>query len=156
MKKILVILSILTVVIGILMIGGGAAGLALTYVHVARENITTTDDASIPSTPVRGPFTLKAQADIIREHVLHSTGGKTFAEMPGRIPQVDEDGKQVLGEDGKPVMVANEARNIWITATTLTTALNLAIISYALSGLVLFLGLVFFMIGIILDTLNRK
>lgn len=29
-----------------------------------RENITTADDASLPGVPVRGPFTLKAQADL--------------------------------------------------------------------------------------------
>ena len=69
----------------------------------------------------------KPRADIIRVHTLRMTGGKTFSEMPRQIPKLDETGKQILDEEGKAVMTANTARDIWITATTLITALNLPI-----------------------------
>jgi len=156
MKKILLISSFLAVIVGIIFVGGGAWGIMYTYSNVARENITTPDDATIASTPVRGPFTLKAQADIIRFHVLSMTEGKTYAEMPRQIPKLDSGGKPILGEDGKPVMVANTARDTWITATTLITALNLGIFAYAFSAAVLLLGLFIVLTGVIFYVLGRK
>jgi len=125
MKTLLKVSSILSIVAGLLLVAGGIWGITFTYQNIAKENIVTPTDARIPEKPVRGPFTLKAQADIIREHALKSTGGKTFAEMPHQIPKLDENGQPVLGADGKPVMISNTARDIWITVTTLTTALNL-------------------------------
>lgn len=151
----LLVSSFLAVVVGLVLVGGGVWGLVFTYKNVARENITTPDDASIPGVPVRGPFTLKAQADIIRVHTLRMTGGKTFAEMPRQIPKLDESGKPILDKDGKPEMTANAVRDIWITATTLITALNLGIIAYVFSGFVLLLGLFFVWTGIIFYVLSR-
>ncbi len=156
MKKILSISSVLAIIAGLMLVGSGIWGITFTYANVARENITTPDDASIPGVPVRGPFTLKAQADIMRVHTLRMTGGKTFAEMPRQIPKLDENGKQMVGEDGKPVMTANTARDIWITATTLITALNLGIIAYSFAGFVLLFGLFSIWIGVVFYTLRRK
>ena len=125
MKKLLITSSVLMIVVGIVMIGGGLLGIAVIYQNVIQEKIVTPDDASIPNVPVRGPFTLKAQADIIKQHTLRMTNGQVFAEMPRQVPKLDANGNPVLGNDGKPVMVANTSRDIWITATTLTTALHL-------------------------------
>ncbi len=141
---------IIIVIIGFMLMAGGLWGLAFTYRNVAREKIITPADAAIPGVPVRGPWTLKAQADIIRTHALRSTGGLTFAEMPRQIPQVNANGTPVLGADGQPVLVANEARDLWITATTLITALNLGIMAYAFFSLAFVLGLVMLSISLIL------
>jgi len=84
------------------------------------------------------------------------TGGKTFSEMPRQIPKLDETGKQILDEEGKAVMAANTARDIWITATTLITALNLGIFAYAFAGLTLLFGLFSILTGVIFYTLSRK
>lgn len=149
MKKFLIKTSWLAIIAGIIMLIVGAWGIFFTYKNVARENISTPDDASIPEAKVRGPFTLKSQADIIRKHTLKSTQGKTYAEMPRQIQKLDMDGNPVLGEDGKPIMIPNDARNIWITATTLTTALNLGIVTYSFSGLVLLLGLISIWTGVV-------
>lgn len=148
-KKLIASVSILVLIAGILLVAAGTWGIVYTYVNVAREKIVAPEDAAFPEKPVRGPFTLKAQADIIRFHMLRTTGGKTFAEMPRQIPKVDENGKPVLDLSGKAVMTANTARDLWITATTLTTALNLALISYAVSALAVFLGIIFILIGIL-------
>lgn len=155
MIKLLKFTSIVTIVLGILMVCAGLWGAIYISQQVSAEKIITTDDASIPGTPVRGPFTLKAQADVIRHHTLTMTGGKTFAEMSRQIEKVDENGKPIVGSDGKPVMVANTARDIWITATTLTTALNLGIISYVFASLVSVLGILFALIGITLYSQSR-
>ncbi len=156
MKKLLKFSSFLATAAGILMLIGGAWGIYFTYQNVTQEKIVTPSDASIPNTPVKGPFTLKAQAEIIRKHTLRITEGKTFAEMPGTIPQLDESGNPVLNEQGKPIMVPNTARDIWITATTLRTALSLALVAYALSALAFFLGLMSIGIGIVFYALSKK
>src|SRR3989344_5623044 len=156
MKKLLMISSVLAVVAGIIMALGGICGIVFTYNKVARENITTPDDASIPNAPVRGPLTLKAQADIIRTHTLKSTGDKTYSEMPSKIPKLDQNGTPILDENGATVMVPNDARNIWVTATTLITALNLGIITYVFSGLILLFGLISIWTGIIFHAFSNK
>src|SRR3989344_8626085 len=134
MKKMLTVTAILAIVAGVVMVGGGVFGIVFTYKSVAQEKITTPEDASIPKALVSGPLTVKDKADVIREHTLKNTGGKVYAEMPGQIPKLDADGKPVVDADGKPVTVSNPARTIWITAMTLTTALNLGILSYAFSA----------------------
>ena len=149
MKQLLIISSILAICVGIILVLGGTGGIMFTYQNVAREKIVTTEDSSIPNTPVRDPMTLKAQADVIRKHVLETTKGKTYAEMPREVAQVDATGSAVLDNDGKPVMIPNAARNIWITAMTLTTALNLGIIAYLVSGLTILFGLSSIWIGVV-------
>ena len=109
-----------------------------------------------PLAEAKLPDALLWQREIIREHTLTSTKGLTFAEMPRTIPKLDEAGNQIIGEDGKPIMVLNTARDIWITATTLTTALNLGIMSYAFSALIIFIGLVTIWFGTLFRVLVRK
>ena len=156
MKKLLKISSPLVIIVGIIMVVGGIWGVSFTYSNVVREKITTPDDASIPGVLVRGPFTLKSQADIIRTHTLNSTNGKTFAEMPSKVPELDQNGKPVLDENGESIMVANTSRNIWITATTLITALNFAIVAYAFSSFIILFGLVSVWVGLLFIFISRR
>lgn len=156
MKKILGFTSVLAIIAGTIMIIGGLWGIVFTYKNVARENITTPDDASIPSSPVRGPLTLHSQAEIIREHVLHTTNGLMYSEMPQKIAKLDQAGNAILDENGEPVMVSNDARSIWITATTLITALHLGVITYVFSGLIVLLGLISIWTGIIFRILKKR
>lgn len=148
--------SVLIIILGVLLLIGGLWGVGFTYRSVAREKITTPTDAAIPGVPVRGPLTLKAQADIIFAHTLNSTDGKTFAEMPRQIAKLDAAGNPVLNEKGEPVMVANAARDIWITSTTLRMALNLALIAYAVSGLAAVIGLAIIGLGFLSLAFARR
>ena len=156
MKNLLRVSSALAAIAGLVLVAGGIWGICFTYGNIARENIVTPDDARIPHRQVRGPLTLKAQADVIRHHVLEMTGGKTYAEMPRQVPQIDESGKQVLDSEGKPVMVANTARDIWITATALTTALNLGIVTYVFSALTFFFGLISLWTAVVFYALSKR
>src|SRR3989338_6813598 len=101
MKKMLSVSSLLAIIAGLVLVGSGVWGIVFTYTNVAKENITTPDDASIPGVLVRGPFTLKAQSDIIRVHTLRMTEGKTFAKMPRQIPKLDVEDKPILHKNVK-------------------------------------------------------
>lgn len=156
MKRMLKTSANLALLAGVVLVLGALWAMNFTYQNVARENIVTPEDASIPSTPVRGPFTLKAEADIIREHTLHSTGGLTYAEMPREVPKLDSSGNPVLDGSGEQVMVPNDARNIWVTATALMTALNLGIVTYAFSLFILLFGLVSIWTGLTFKGLSKR
>lgn len=76
--------------------------------------------------------------------------------MPREVPQVDEAGQPLLDEEaGEPVMGPNEARNSWITATTLTTSLGLGILAYGLSAFAIFVGLTLLAVGFARFRLRR-
>ena len=156
MKKLLITSAVLAIVAGIVLVAGGVWGIYFTYKNIAEEKIVTPKDSAIPEQPVRGPLTLKAQADIIREHTLKMTGGKTFSEMSRQIPKLDENGNPVLDTESNPVMVANTARDIWITATTLITALHLGVLTYVFSGIVLLLGFISIWTGVVFYALSRE
>lgn len=156
MKRFLFVSSVLSVLAGIVLAAGGAWGIYFTYRNVSDEKIITPPDAHISGKPVRGIFTLKAQSDIIREHTLKMTGGKTFAEMPRQIPKLDDKGNPVLDTEGNPVMTTNTARDIWITAITLVTALRLGIFAYVFSGMILLLGFISIWTGIVFYALSRR
>ena len=87
---------------------------------------------------------------------MRMTDGKTFSEMPRQIPKLDDNGKPVLDAEGNPIMVANTARDIWITATTLITALHLGVLTYVFSGMVLLFGLISIWTGVVFYALSRE
>lgn len=133
MKKLLKISSWLAVMVGLVLVAGGLWAISFTYQNVSREKIVTPDDATIPGAPVAGPWTLKAQADVIRHHALEGSGGLTYAEMSREDPK----------------------RATWVTATTLITALNLGIITYLFSGLILLFGLISIWTGGVFRALSK-
>jgi len=68
----------------------------------------------------------RAFASYMRIHTLEATGGLTYAAMP-RYASADGKGTSdiaaaVTGPSGKPL--DNPLRNLWVTETALTTALN--------------------------------
>jgi len=89
-------------------------------------------DVEVPSAAVAGrKIDTGAEAhtfaQYMRIHVLEDTGGRVYAEM-GRFldkngrPTSDESRAAVDSKTGEPV--PNGAKNIWVTETALTTALN--------------------------------
>lgn len=154
-RRLLAIVGILTLVVGIGSFAGGIFGAVYTWNQAASENITTPDDAVFPEVPLRGPFTMWAQADIIEHHQLEATEGLRYSEMPRQVASVDEAGNPVIGEDGEPVMVANAARASWINATALITALNVGLLAYALSAFALVVGITMIASGVTFLSLRK-
>jgi hypothetical protein len=145
--RLITVVAITAIVIGLGSVAGGIAGAVYTYDQAATQQILTPDDAALPGVPVRGPISMWAQQDIITQHQLEGTGGLYYAEMPREVPVVDEAGEPVLDEAGEPVMGPNQARASWITATTLTTTLQLGIMAYALAAFAVVVGLVLALTG---------
>lgn len=97
----------------------------------------------------------KAFAGYMRIHALEGSGGLTYAEMgrfavPDGNPAGTSDAAAALKDDaGNPV--TNSARNTWVTATALTTALNVSYMAeqLALFGMVVGIALLLSGIGFI-------
>src|SRR3954462_6065489 len=96
---------------------------------LGREQIVGTPDSTIPGQLVNTGAEAQAFAKVMRKHTLEATAGKTYAQMPRFLDKAgkgtdDEKAAAVDPKSGAPV--ANPARNIWVTSTALTTALNTA------------------------------
>jgi hypothetical protein len=107
----------------------------------AGEQVTTGDQA-------------RAFAKIMRMHTLEATGGLTYAEMgryqsaatPGDQKGTNDETAAAKDENGNPI--ANGARNIWVTETALTTALNTSYMAERLSVFGLVVGSALLLSGI--------
>jgi hypothetical protein len=152
------------IVFGAGSIVAGALGFAEVRDTIARENITATDDAQEqgadlePGEPIDTGAEAKEFAKIIRAHVLESTGGRTYAEM-GRFltetgEETNDEAEAAVDENGNPV--SNGLRNLWVTATSLTTALNTAFLAerIALFSIVMGAALLLTGIGFLVLTLS--
>ena len=74
--------GILGIVGGILLIVVGVIAWIGVTNQLSAENITIPDDAAaFQGQQVTGPFTAFVQADIINQHALEASGGKTYAEL---------------------------------------------------------------------------
>jgi hypothetical protein len=115
---------------------GLPAGIKLPTVDVAGKAIDTGDRA-------------RAFASYMRIHALEATGGLTYAQMPH---YATADGKgtndptKAVQENGRPV--DNAARNVWVTETALTTALNTSYMAEQLAIFGIVVGVALLLSGI--------
>ncbi len=104
----------------------------------------------------------RAFAQVIHEHALESSGGLTYSQM-GRFVSADDpkspagtsdEAAALKDEQGNPV--SNSARNTWVTATALSTALNMSYMAeqMALFGIVVGIALLLSGIGFIVLALG--
>ena len=86
----------------------------------------------------------RAFAEVIHEHALEGSGGLTYAQLGRFVSAADPDNPAGTSDeaaalkDAKGVPISNSARNTWITATALSTALNMSYMAeqMALFGIV--------------------
>ena len=119
--------------------------------ELGREQIVGTPDSTIPNQLVNTGSEAQAFAKTMRKHTLEATGGKTYAQMP-RFATTDgkgtNDEKAALKDEKSGRPVDNPARNIWITETALTTALNTAYFAESTATFVIIMGIAMLLTGI--------
>lgn len=126
--------SVILIAFGAGSIGISVKGLNDVRGRLADQKITATPDAAEitngalkPGQKIDTGAEAKAFADIMEFHALESTDGKRFAEM-GRFltPEGKDTSDEALAakdpKTGRPV--ENGLRNLWVTQTALSTALN--------------------------------
>ena len=119
----------------------GLTGVDVPSCDVAGEPIDTGDEA-------------RCFSQYLRIHALESSGGLTYAEM-GRFLAADDpenpagtsDPEAALtDEEGNPV--PNASRNTWVTATALSTALNVSYMAERLALFGIIVGIALILTGI--------
>jgi len=171
-----IVASVMLIVAGAVSIGAGALGVTQVRNALSAEKIVGSPDMTptaitaeakdaglnlatldIPNQAVAGQTIdtgseAQAFAGYMRIHALEASGGQVYAEM-GRF--LDANGKATNDEalaakdpTGQPVQ--NQARNLWVTETALTTALNtsffaerVGIFTLAIGGALLLTGIGF-------------
>jgi len=111
----------------------------------AGEQVTTGDQA-------------RAFAQVIHEHALEGSDGLTYSQMgrfvaaddPENLAGTSDEEAALKDEEGNPV--PNTARNTWVTATALSTALNTAYMAenLAIFGIVVGFALLLTGFGLVL------
>ena len=118
---------------------------------LAREQIVGTPDSTIPNQLVNTGSEAQAFAKVMRKHTLEATGGQTYAQMP-RFATADgkgtNDAKAALKNPKGGTPVDNPARNIWVTETALTTALNTAYFAESVATFAIVMGIALLLSGI--------
>jgi uncharacterized membrane protein len=80
-------LGTLVAVIGVLMIVAGGVTWFMVQEELSEARIVVAEDADmLAGDEVDGPLSAYAQAEIIDEHALEATGGKTYAELDREDP----------------------------------------------------------------------
>jgi hypothetical protein len=88
-------------------------------------------------------------ADYMRIHAYEASGGVPYSQMP-RYATADgkgtNDATKALQQNGRPV--DNAARNVWVTETALSTALNVSYMAEQLARFGMVVGIALLLSGI--------
>ena len=155
MKKLLeyggIAASVLLIAFGIGAAVVGINGRSQVRSDLAREQIVGTPDSTIPNQLVNTGGEAQAFAKVMRKHTLEATGGKTYAQMP-RFATADgkgtNDAKAALKNPKGGTPLDNPVRNIWVTETALTTALNTAYFAESTATFVIVMGIAMLLSGV--------
>jgi hypothetical protein len=151
------------IIFGVVAIFMGVSGYNTTRDSIKAEGITfgTADDPAVAKyaeqwagEQVATGDQARAFAKVMRVHTLESTGGLTYAAMgryqsaakPGDPAGTSDENAAAKDDSGQPI--ANGARNIWVTETALTTALNMSYMAERLSVFGLVVGIALLLTGI--------
>jgi hypothetical protein len=157
-----IVASVILIAFGIGAIAIGVSGYNTVRDEIAAQKIVAGDDAAEltngrlqPGDEITTGAEARAFADIMEYHTLDATQGRRYAEM-GRFltPEGKDTSDEALAAktpEGRPV--ENGLRNMWVTETALTTALNtaffaerVAIFSIVMGAALLLTGIGFFVL----------
>jgi hypothetical protein len=153
----------LLILFGVVALFMGANGLNTTRDSIKAEGITfgSADDPAVAKyasqwagQQVTNGDQARAFAKVMRVHTLEATGGLAYSQM-GRYQsaakpddQAGTNDETAAAKDANGQPVANGARNIWVTETALTTALNMSYMAERLSVFGLVVGIALLLTGI--------
>jgi hypothetical protein len=121
------VLATLVAIAGVLMIAAGAVTWFVVRDQLAAEQIVVAEDADLMAgEKVEGPITAYAQADIINQHALEGSDGRTYAQ----IPREEE-----------------EARGTVMTASFLRASLFTSVVSFGVAAMAAGIGLIFILVS---------
>ena len=143
--------SIVLIAFGVGAIVTGFTGRDQVRTELAREQIVGTPDSTIAGQKVDTGAEAQAFAKVMRKHTLEATGGQTYSQMGQFLdkagkPTSDEKAAAVDPKTNKPV--SNPARQIWVTETALTTALNTAYFAESVSMFAIVMGFALLLVGV--------
>ena len=141
----------------------GVNGFTTVRDSIKQEQITfgTADDPAVAKyaeqwagEQVKTGDQARAFAQVMRMHTLESTEGLTYAQLgrfqsaakPDDPAGTSDEAAAAKDESGQPI--SNGARNIWVTETALTTALNTAYMAERLAVFGLVVGVALLLTGI--------
>jgi len=117
--------SIASILLGILLIVGGAGTWLVVSNTLGDQKITTSDDACLPGRTVADPFTAYCQAKVIETHTLESTDGLYYAELDREDPR----------------------REIALTSSFLQASLFTSVLAFGVAAMSVGMGILFVFIG---------
>lgn len=120
------ITSIVAIVLGALMIVGGAATWFTVSSKLSDQRITVSEDGCLGGREVAGPFTAYCQAAVIDAHTLEATGGKTYAELDREDP----------------------LREMAMNSAFLQSSLFTSVVAYGVAAMAAAMGVLFVLIGL--------
>ena len=139
-----IVAAVVLIAFGIGAIAMGINGRSTVQSNLAQEQITFGDaskDATVPAKYsgqlVNTGDKARAFAQMMRHHTLEATQGLTYSQMGRFAAKAGTPAKLTDGQggtndpmyaatDAKGAPVSNSARDLWVTETALTTALNTA------------------------------
>ena len=119
--------SILSIVLGAILIIGGVATWIVVSTTLADQKITVSPDAScLAGDEVNGPFSAYCEAMVIDKHALAATGGLRYAELDQDDPK----------------------RQTAMTASFLQASLFTSVVAFGVAAMAVAVGVLFFLIGL--------
>lgn len=117
---------IAAIVIGVILIIGGAGTWVVVSQTLGDQRITVSEDAScLAGNDVNGPFSAYCEAKVIEKHALEATGGKTYAELDREDP----------------------LRAVAQSAAFLQASLFTSVVAFGVAGMAILIGILFVLIG---------
>jgi F0F1-type ATP synthase membrane subunit c/vacuolar-type H+-ATPase subunit K len=143
--------SIALIAFGIGAVATGFSGRDQVRTSLAREQIVGTPDSTIPGQKVNTGAKAQAFAKVMRKHTLEATGGQTYSQMGQYLDKAGKptsDAKLAAIDPKTTKPVANPARQIWVTETALTTALNTAYFAESTALFAIVMGFALLLVGV--------
>jgi hypothetical protein len=118
--------AITAIVVGVVMAIAGVVTWVVVSSTLSDQKITVSDDANCAAgDKVNGPISAYCQADIIDQHTLDITGGKTYAELDQEDPN----------------------RAVAMDSAFLQASLFTSVVAFGVAGMAVVLGIVLTLIG---------